>query len=193
MRTYGLAVVIVIAVPGLASAQEPPRPMPKEIIDAWWAAGFRYYAPSDTKPGDLPRFELGLWLGEEAFAKVPLSEQPFGLSIGFRFTKDSALQGLARLKSLQALHLRDARLRDADMKHLAGLTNLQSLNVSFSEVTDAGLAHAAGLTELAAKMRKKIEDNNSPEAKACRDQGRDDDENTIEWGGPVSFCEDGKA
>jgi hypothetical protein len=142
-----------------ASKGDPSRPIPAEIIDAWYAAGIRYVPPSDAKPGSLPFFGIDLWFGEDVFAKLPVPEGPFGLFIGDgRYAgyshsgkglrKDGGLTGLARLTSLQALNLWDVPITEANMRELAGLTKLQSLNLAYTPLTDAGLKPLAGLKEL---------------------------------------------
>src|SRR5882724_6972841 len=157
----------VLATCGLSAATaqpagktDPPNPLPKEIVEAWKEAGaqagwmradrfglLEMLPQNKGRAGDLPAFKLAAWK-DGLLAKLPVPASGFGLDLFGSQVKDSGLQDLAGLKSLQALNLRFNFISDAGLKELAELKNLQTLNLGFTLVGDAGMKELAGLKNL---------------------------------------------
>jgi hypothetical protein len=142
--------------------QGPPKPLPKEVVKVWKAAGakvgwmrvdpfdFLLFLPSkEGKAGDLPAFRFPSWK-EGVLAKLPAPEAAFGLDFTHLPMTDTGLKELTGLKSLRALCLHATQVTEAGLKGLAGLKDLQALSVGGLPVTDAGLKELAGLKGLRA-------------------------------------------
>ena len=156
MFTTGVITALAGPLPG---KNDPPKPLPEEIVLAWKKAGadvcwlrvnrgggFEFPPDAESVAGDLPAFRFYGWK-EGLLANLPAPTAPFGLDLGHARVTDTAVKELASMKSLQALHL-GALITDAELKELAGLPNLQSLILPSHRVTDAGLRHLAGLKRL---------------------------------------------
>jgi hypothetical protein len=148
-------------------SSDAPGPLPKEIIDAWKAAGakvgwlrtkrfgfrsrqFVFHevdAEQPAAPGDVPAFQLMRWKAGQ-IGKLPAPTAAFGLVLSRAEVTDAALKELAGLKKLQRLDLSFTQVTDAGLKELAALTGLEALNLDFDRITDAGLKELAELTNL---------------------------------------------
>src|SRR5262245_33580424 len=135
----------------------PPKPLPKEIIEAWKKGGaevgfmrvnslafYGFVSEKEGAAGDLPAFDL-FDVKEGQLAKLPAPPSVFGLTIHMPQETDAPLKELAGLKNLHALVLYGHWMTDAGLKELAGLNNLQALALGATKVTDAGLKELAGL------------------------------------------------
>ena len=142
-------------------ADPPPQPMPKEIVETWWRAGFgfawmglsddgkltRRSAAEAITAGDLPWFYVEERYRDGVLAMLPVPEQRSDCaSVVARPTGD--LTGVARLKNLQALMMDYTSATDAGLKGISGLKCLRYLNIRMTKVTDAGLKELAPLTNL---------------------------------------------
>jgi hypothetical protein len=155
-----------------AKKSDAPKPLPPDIVRAWqnkgaevvWMrlheAGYlEILDEKEARAGALPVFQFRaprtsggfppkLYLTEVVLTGLPDPGMPFGLALGHTKVTDEGLRELARLKSLQSLHLYSADVTDAGLKELAALKNLQSLYLGSTKVTDAGLKKLAGLKSL---------------------------------------------
>jgi len=125
--------------------------------------------PGKKRPAVIEQNEGGLYLGvrggknggdvyrvstwrEGVLADLPDPGTPFGLDLvgtnSGRTMTDAGLNGLARLKSIVWLNVRNRPIGDAGLKQVAGLKNLNWLDLQSTTVTDAGLRELAGLTNL---------------------------------------------
>jgi hypothetical protein len=141
-----------------AQSQSVPKPLPKDIVDAWTKAGAHAgwsrevrtqtvsvsgFFASSTEPmaGDVPGFSL-VWR-PGIVAKLPPPEQPFALYFDDLedgpHVSDAGLKELAGMKSLQRLYLTGAPITDAGLKELVSFKGLQMLDLSGTKVTHAGV------------------------------------------------------
>jgi len=140
----------------------PPKPLPKEIAQAWKDAGaevgwmradkfglLQLVSKKEGVAGDLPAFKFAAWK-DGLVPKLPAPPGAFGLYLFGSKIRDTGLKDLAGLKGLQGLSLRMNEVTDAGLRELAVLKNLQSLNLGFTYVTDAGLKELAALKSLQA-------------------------------------------
>ncbi|MBM3794928.1 MAG: hypothetical protein FJW31_12860 [Acidobacteria bacterium] len=72
------------------------------------------------------------------------------LDVTYSPFSDKGVAGLAGLREMRCLLLRDTMVTDEGLKHLAALTNLEELDLSGTRISDRGLAYLRGMT----KMRK---------------------------------------
>src|SRR5947208_3268188 len=108
-----LAVLLLLAggaVPAAAGQlpkQDPPQPLPKEIVAAWQKAGavpgwmglnsggFLAFEGEATGLADaVPAFRIGAWK-DGVVAKLPVPAAPFGLYLGNTKVTDAGLKELA--------------------------------------------------------------------------------------------------
>jgi internalin A len=140
----------------------PPKPLPKEIVEAWKEAGadvgwmradkfglLKLLLKKEGLDGDLPAFGFSAWK-DGLLPKLPAPAAAFGLNLFGCKVRDVGLKDLAGLKNLRALNLRFNQVSDAGLKELAPLKNLQTLNLGFTYVSDAGLKELAALKNLEA-------------------------------------------
>ncbi len=163
----GMAALAMLATCGLSgfadpppAKNDPPKPLPKEIVEAWKKAGaevgwmrvnkfgsLEFLPVKEGKLGDLPAFRFSRWQ-EGRLAKLSAPAAAFGLDLRGAQVTGAGLKELAGFKSLQTLGLHGIRVTDAGLKELAGLKSLQSLYLYRTQVTDAGLKELAGLEGL---------------------------------------------
>lgn len=79
---------------------------------------------------------------------VKLQRLYLGASSGRNDISDRGLSLLGKLKNLQTLHLRDAKITDAGLSAIGHLTELEDLDLSGAAIGDQGLAHLHSLTKL---------------------------------------------
>src|SRR5262249_55083470 len=150
-----MAALAMLGTGGLRGAEpppdhHPPRPLPREIIEAWQQAGaevgwmrvgehgYHFFLPEkEGKAGDQPAFRFATWR-EGLLAKLPAPARAFGLSLDGTQITDAGLKELASLKNLHALDLHRTPVTDAGLKELAGLESLRALDLGWNPVTDAG-------------------------------------------------------
>ena len=156
----GIAVLLLLASGTLASCkmaeqppkQDPPQPLPKEIVTVWEKAGARpgwlgldssrllvFRKEANGLTDEVSGFQFGVWR-DGIVAKLPAPAAPFGLNLSGTQVTDAGLKELAGLKNLHTLNLNFTPVTDAGLKELADLKNLHTLDLSFTAVTDAGLA-----------------------------------------------------
>src|SRR5262249_23858946 len=61
------------------------------------------------------------------------------LDLNYSPFTDKGLEGIAKLKDLRRLFLRDSLITDEGLKHLAGLTKLEELDLSGTRITERGI------------------------------------------------------
>ncbi len=159
-----------------ATNPEKPRPWPKEVVDAWEAAGCSFgrievnfngyihyeaegmYKLSDGKSaelssGQVPAFGFGAPSHDEKplerLAKLPVPPSAFGLSLRY-LGREGWLKGLPNMNTLRALQLEGSTVSDVDLKDVARLESLQTLAINSPDVTDRGVEDLAALKNLRA-------------------------------------------
>src|SRR5262245_37902199 len=145
--------------------QDPPQPLPKELVAAWQKAGakpgfmwldstgFLHFEEQPTGlAGAVPAFQFSGWKNG-VVARLPVPSVSFGLRLSFTPVDDAGLKEVAKLRSLHTLQLGDTKVTDAGLKELAGLKSLDTLDLYGTEVTDAGLKQLAALKSLHAPRR----------------------------------------
>ena len=109
---------------------DPPKPLPMEIVKAWKEAGARvgwmrrhefgylvFLSEKEARAGDLPSFQFFVWK-EGVLPKLPSPPVAFGLSLRNTGVADAGLKELAGLKSLQLLYLHRTQVKDAGVMEL---------------------------------------------------------------------------
>src|SRR6266545_5457256 len=110
--TAALGLLLTCALTSFADPprkNEPPQPLPKELVAAWKAAGAQvgwmradkagYIGFLPEKQGvadDLPAFRFGTWK-EGLVANLPSPAAAFGLFLGGTQVTDAGLKEIARL------------------------------------------------------------------------------------------------
>jgi hypothetical protein len=131
----GLAALALLAICGIASfggplpgKPDPPKPLPKEIVEAWERGGMssgwmpvgdgflQYSARKKGVLGDLLAFDFP-WR-EGVLPKLPAPQAGFGLSLSVSEAPDACMKELAGLKSLLALGLVGTKVKDAGVAEL---------------------------------------------------------------------------
>ncbi|HWE00427.1 MAG TPA: hypothetical protein VG345_15355, partial [Bryobacteraceae bacterium] len=119
------------------------------------AFGWTYDATIDFGDNDLK--ELSAWTGLKELrctqcrlANVSLA--PFtqleDLDLSFNPFTDKGMEGLAELKNLRRLLLRDTLVTDEGLKSLGNLTRLEELDLSGARVTDKGVEYLRNLKSM---------------------------------------------
>ena len=122
-----------------AAKNDQPKPLPKEIVEAWKAAGAvvgwmqlddfgrsQWLPEGNGVAGALPVFSFPSW-PEGQLAKLPVPAAPFGLYLESpKGLTDAGLKELTGLKDLQELTLLSREVTDAGLKELAALKSLQT-------------------------------------------------------------------
>lgn len=144
--------------------KEVPKPLPKEVTEAWKKVGVRSgwceatdqldFIPAELlkqnespEAGWLPLFKVENWK-EGLFKALPVPKMPFAISIGFTELTDSGMKELAKFDQLAALTLRRTKVTDTGLKELANLKQLKWLDLCTLPVTDAGLKELVNLQQL---------------------------------------------
>src|SRR6185437_733495 len=70
------------------------------------------------------------------------------LDLSFNPFTDEGMAGLANLKDLRRLMLRDSLVTDEGLKYLKDLPNLEELDLSGARITDKGIAYLGGLKSM---------------------------------------------
>jgi internalin A len=149
IRVCVLIVLTVCLTGGSARADEPkvPKPLPKEITDAWVKAGAevgwmnhdRWTVLSIThqigRPGDMPVLAFEKWPGE-AILKLPCPDEPFLLDLSLAGVNNARLKEVAGLKKLKALSLVRAEVNAEGINELSGLKGLEILHLDLGEFVD---------------------------------------------------------
>src|SRR5262245_40517637 len=116
-----LAMLLTCGFSGFAdqppAKKDAPKPLPKEIIEAWKTAGaeigwirvdkygWAYFVPEENGvAGDLAAFRFSVWK-QGTLEKLPAPAAAFGLDLGLTQATDTGLKELARLKNLHSLNL----------------------------------------------------------------------------------------
>ncbi|MEI6325503.1 MAG: hypothetical protein WCO91_08640, partial [Gemmataceae bacterium] len=119
----GMAVLLLLAGGTLASfkmaeqrpKQDPPQPLPKEIVTVWEKAGatpgwlgldsegnLGFQEKATGLTDEVPGFQFGVWR-DGIVAKLPAPAAPFGLNLSGTKVTDAGLKELAGLKNLHTL------------------------------------------------------------------------------------------
>ncbi|MGH9719850.1 MAG: leucine-rich repeat domain-containing protein, partial [Bryobacteraceae bacterium] len=70
------------------------------------------------------------------------------LDVSYSSFNDTGMKGLAGLKNLRRLNVRQTLVTDEGLKHLAGLVQLEDLDISGPRITDEGIVALRGLTAM---------------------------------------------
>ncbi|HZL57686.1 MAG TPA: hypothetical protein VFC21_11415, partial [Bryobacteraceae bacterium] len=119
------------------------------------AFGWHFNARIEVKDDDIRK--LSPWqnlkelrCSQCSLAKIDLS--PFGklrdLDLSYNPFTDQGMAGLASLKDLRRLFLRDTLITDDGLKFLKDLTGLEELDLSGTRVTDKGIEYLRGLKSM---------------------------------------------
>ena len=138
---------VLAACPAPSVAAEPsvPKPLPKEIVQAWQEAGAkvgwmdRFGFREDRSQADghadvFPAFRIRTWK-DGIVSPLPAPGVPFALDLSDTRIKETGLMELATLNNLRSLDLEGTRLTDASLEKLTGLKRLESLNISRTQWT----------------------------------------------------------
>jgi hypothetical protein len=159
-----------------ATDPEKAKPLPKDVVDAWEAAGCSFgrievnsngyihydaedmYKLSDGKlaelsSGQVPAFGFGAPGHDEKplerLAKLPVPPSAFGLSLHY-LGREGWPKGLPNMETLHALQLEGSTVTDVDLKNVARLESLLTLAIHSPDVTDRGVEYLAALKNLRA-------------------------------------------
>src|SRR5580658_8570344 len=119
------------------------------------AFGWHYNAQMEV--GDKEIGALFAWTGLKqlrcsqcSLSKLNLS--PFAklqdLDLSYNAFTDQGMAGIAGLKDLRRLMLRDSLVTDEGLKYLKDLSNLEELDLSGARVTDKGIEYLSGLKSM---------------------------------------------
>src|SRR5262249_41773607 len=123
-----VACLCVDCAQGQPAKGEVPRPLTEETVKVWQEAGaevgwiglrnsgfLRFFPEMKGEAGDWPGFRFEAWK-EGLVAHLPVPEPGFGLDFSVTKVTDADLNGLPRMKTLQALRLSSTRVTDAGLK-----------------------------------------------------------------------------
>lgn len=157
------AVFVVLSAPTQADEPKEPKPLPKDVTDAWKKAGAevgwydqtRYGAThfavrNASNPGEIPAFRLKEWTAG-TLPKLPQPDAPFMLdlvSVSSKVTDDT-LGDIAGFKNLRALSLIGTSVTEKGIKQLSDLTDLRALDLALNfKTNDAVLKEVAAFKKL---------------------------------------------
>ncbi|HEU5022364.1 MAG TPA: hypothetical protein VFT60_10745, partial [Bryobacteraceae bacterium] len=119
--------------------------------------GFGWHYNARIEVGDKDFGQLTTWTNlrqlrcsQCSISKLNLSMFPKlqDLDLSFNPFTDEGMAGLAGLKDLRRLLLRDTLVTDEGLKYLKDLTNLEELDLSGTKITNKGIEYLRGLKSM---------------------------------------------
>ncbi len=120
-----------------------------------FAFGWHFNSSIEVKDADIGK--LAAWsnlkqlrCSQCSLAKIDLStfSKLRDLDLSYNPFTDEGMAGLAGLKDLRRLMLRDSLISDEGLKYLKDLNNLEELDLSGTRITDKGIEYLRGLKSL---------------------------------------------
>jgi Leucine-rich repeat (LRR) protein len=148
---------------GLVRADEPkaPKPLPKEITDAWkkagaevgWfgpttSGGHKFWVRDEGRVEELPAFWFPTWKAGAA-RMLPAPREPFALSVSAMEATGAGLTALSKFPNLQSLDIFVGKLKDPEQLELGNFKELRTLVIGCDYgLTDRALNGLGKLKDL---------------------------------------------